>query len=208
MTFFGAALLTAVTTAVLAFGAIFAAVFAVLAFRAQSRQLDLQQRRLEVQREDSTKHAEVLELQAAVLTEFIREALERREAQEAMVHAWTTTEDSPDPAKIFARVKNISGQALYDVILQWWPEPGFGPMDEEECARIRSVAQLMPGEDLSDSSGTLGPYACWSAIFRDHAGVCWRVHPNERPRKVGENKFPGATTTPAAAVGGGSRRVR
>jgi hypothetical protein len=187
MTFFGAALLTAITTAVLAVGAIFTAVFAVLAFRTQSRQLDLQQQELKDQREASAKQAEVLELRAAGLRESIREALERRDAQEAMVHAWQTTEDNPEPAEIFAHVKNISGQPLYDVTLQWSPEPGLGPLDdEEEYAKVKSAVQLMPGEDLSDSSGTLGPYACWSAIFRDRAGVCWRVQPNERPRKVGE----------------------
>ncbi len=186
MTFFGAALLTAITTAVLAVGAIFTAVFAVLAFRAQSRQLDLQQQQLKDQREASAKQAEVLELQAAGLRESIREALERRDAQEAMVHAWQTTEDIPEPVEIFAHVKNISGQPLYDVTLQWWPEPGLDPVnDEEECAKVKSAAQLMPGEDLSDSSGTLGPYACWSVIFRDRTGVCWRVRPDESPRKVG-----------------------
>jgi hypothetical protein len=185
MTFFGAALLTAITTAVLAVGAIFTAVFAFLAFRAQSRQLDLQQEQLKVQRDASAEQAEILELEAAGLREFIREAQERRDAEEAMVHAWQTAEDNPEPAEIFAHVKNISGHPLYDVALQWWPEPGLGPLDdEEECAKITSAAQLMPGQDLSDSSGTLGPYACWSVIFRDRAGDCWRVHPNERPRKV------------------------
>lgn len=93
----------------LAVGAIFTAVFAVLAFRTQSRQLDLQQQQLKDQREASAKQAEVLELQAAGLRESIREALERRDAQEAMVHAWQTKEDNPEPAEIFAHVKNISG---------------------------------------------------------------------------------------------------
>lgn len=185
MTFFGAALLTAITTTVLAGGAIFTAVFAVRAFRTQSRQLDLQQQQLKDQREASAEQAEVLGLQAAVLREFIREALERRDAEEAMVHAWQTTEDNPEPAEIFAHVKNISGQPLYDMTLQWWPDPGLGPLDdEEECAKVKSAAELMPGENLSDSSGTLGPYACWSAIFRDRAGTRWRVNANERPRKV------------------------
>jgi len=187
MTFFGAALLTAITTAVLAVGAIFTAVFAVRAFRVQSRQLDLQQQQLKDQREDSAKQAKVLELQAAGLHESLREARE--------------------PAEIFAHVKNISEQPLYDVTLQWWPEPGLGPLDDEkECAKVKSAVQLIPGEDLSDTSGTLGPYACWSVIFRDRTGVCWRVHPNERPRIVGEKWFPG-TSTPAVASGGGSRRV-
>jgi len=207
MTFFGAALLTAITTAVLAVGAIFTAVFAVRAFRVQSRQLDLQQQQLKDQREDSAKQAKVLELQAAGLRESLREARERRDAQEAMVYAWQTTEDTPEPAEIFAHVKNISEQPLYDVTLQWWPEPGLGPLDDEkECAKVKSAVQLIPGEDLSDTSGTLGPYACWSVIFRDRTGVCWRVHPNERPRIVGEKWFPG-TSTPAVASGGGSRRV-
>jgi hypothetical protein len=85
----------------------------VLAFHAQSQQLDLQQQ-LKDQREANAKQAEILELQAAGL----REARERRDAQEAMVHAWQTAEDTLEPTEIFAHVKNISEQPLCDVTVQ------------------------------------------------------------------------------------------
>ena len=76
--------------------------------------------------------------------------------------------------------------------------------DLRRSAQKQLGGYFSTGHELA--SGTLGPYACWSVIFRDRAGVCWRVHPNERPRIVGEKWFPG-TSTPAAAGGGGSRRV-
>ena len=186
MTFFGAALLTAITSAVLAVGAILTAVFAVLAFRGQSRQLDLQRQQLDDQRNASAKQAEVLELQATALNESLREAQERRHAQEAMVHAWQTTEDGPEPAEIFAHVQNISQQPLYDVVLQWWPEPSPPWDEEEECAKVKTASKLMPGEILDDRSDDLGPYACWGVIFRDSARVQWQANQFGPPVKVAE----------------------
>jgi hypothetical protein len=187
MTFFGAALLTAITSAVLAGGAIVTAVFAVLAFRGQSEQLDLLRRQLDDQQRASEKQAEVLALQADALRESLREATERRLDQDRMVRAWQTTEDSPEPAVIFANVKNIGQRTLYDVTIQWWPAPGLGSMDdEEECAKVKSASQLVPGGLLTDSSGDLGSYACWSVAFTGHDGRHWRTRSDGRIKEVAQ----------------------
>jgi hypothetical protein len=187
MTFFGAALLTAITTAALAAGAIFTAGFAYLAFRGQSEQLDLQRQQLDDQRRASEKQAEVLTLQADALRESLREATERRLDQEKMVHAWQTTEDSPEPAVIFANVKNLSQHPLYDVTIQWLSALDLASIDnEEERAKIKSAPQLVPGELLTDSSDDLGPYARWSVAFTGHDGRHWRAYSNGYIKEVAQ----------------------
>lgn len=101
-----AAQVTAVGTAVLAFFAVVAAVFAYLAFRKQSaevatlqqqakdqsEQLRLQRQQFEEQRSSNARQAEVLDLQAKDIRESLatleRDEAERRKAQAARILFW------------------------------------------------------------------------------------------------------------------------
>jgi hypothetical protein len=138
MSLLAATQVTAVATAVLAFFAVVAAVFAGLAFRKQStevttlqrqaqdqsEQLGLQRTQFDEQRKINEKQTGVLELQAQELRESLgerkREAEERRQGQAAKIAAWLAHAEASDPVLAAmvgwgAYVRNASDLPVFDV---------------------------------------------------------------------------------------------
>ncbi len=97
MSLIAAAQWTAVATIVLAVFAIVTAVFAFLAFRAQSSEVTTLRGQLEDQKELNPKQTPVLELQARELRESIderkRDAEDQRQSQANKVAAWFGLKD-------------------------------------------------------------------------------------------------------------------
>jgi hypothetical protein len=87
--------------------------------------------------------------------------------------------DGPEPTEVVTHLRNTSQQAIYRVQIHWWPEPDSdGSLDEEDPATL--VEDLMPGDEFSEPSGELGPYACSGVSFRDRVGVWWQMWPDGR----------------------------
>jgi hypothetical protein len=146
-----AAQITAIGTAILAFFAVVAAVFAYLAFRKQSaevttlqhqardqsEQLGLQRRQFEDQQKANARQAEVLDLQARELRESLtrleREESERRRAQAARVFFW---DERTAPNR--ARISVIGGDE---------PTARRGPEHRVHVAHVRNDSEF-PISDL------------------------------------------------------------
>jgi len=172
--------ITAVTTAILAGGAIVTAVYAIRAFRKQSKEVALLQQQAE------------------------RDIDERRRAQAAKVYLELGTRapaeavrvdpDQPEaepPLLFIARVINASNLLIYKVGIIWIPAfysaesmPAIIPAKD----LVPGPSRLMPGEvhafrrehvlESPDSSShwRSGPgVAAAALIFRDAAGVGWRT---------------------------------
>ena len=163
--------ITAVATAALAVGAAFTVLFAFLAWRKQS--------------------AEVQTLQAQVASEqsvTAREAKDRHRAQAAHVFIWQerkliapSSEDASAGvgARFFAYVRNASDQPAYDVCITW----RLATL-QPDVRGPRPV--LLPGVTMPPSEKLVTPE--WPAerfedvraevTFRDAAGVRWLRRPN------------------------------
>lgn len=214
--------ITAIATAVLAVGAIVTAIFAVLALRKeaeevraieeqvtdqqeltrqqagllklQSEQLELQRQQLDDQRKTNEKHSSVLELEAAELTEALKQrqhdAGEQRRKQAARVTAWLSWEEGWGWG---ALVRNASDEPVFDVRVF------FHHMREKEGGGYQAVSQggppprettavLPPGEDrfvaipaavrAMFGSITIDDRTCAASVeFTDAAGNRWERDP-------------------------------
>lgn len=193
--------LSAVTSAALAVLALFTVVFALLAFMKQAKEvrdqaaiLELQRKQLEVQREDSTKQARVLELQADDLGESLkereREAEDRRRNQAMAVTAWLKqSEDTMFGNLLGAVVSNQSGQPIYDVqaYLYYMEEYRLGAEWASTTGGASQVIKVvMPHTELhvilprevspypeEDSGRIYRP----SVMFTDASGNRWERNP-------------------------------
>ena len=217
--------ITAIATAVLAVGAIVTAIFAVLALRKeaeevraiekqvtdqqevtrqqagllklQSDQLELQRQQLDDQRKVNEKHSGVLELEAAELTEALKQrqhdAAEQRRKQAARVTAWLTRQEDAVPRSWGALVRNASDEPVFDVRVF------FHHMREKEGGGYQAVSQggppprettavLPPVEDrfvvipeavrAMFGSITIDDRTCAASVeFTDAAGNRWERDP-------------------------------
>lgn len=215
---------TAIATAVLAVGAIVTAIFAVLALRKeaeevraiekqvtdqqevtrqqagllklQSDQLELQRQQLDDQRKVNEKHSGVLELEAAELTEALKQrqhdAAEQRRKQAARVTAWLTWEEDAGPSW-GALVRNASDEPVFDIrvffhhiretegggyqaVSQGGPPPretiGVLPPGEDRFVAIPQNVRAMFGSIIIDDR------TCAASVeFTDAAGNRWERDP-------------------------------
>jgi len=151
---------------------------------------DCQRRQLAEQEKTTAEQVRVLKLQAEELQESLedreRDAMERRRGQASRVYMWTKLpENDPEPAEIFAHVRNTSRQPVYDVLIQWWDAPNpYLPDDSDRPETAMFAHELMPGEELGDSSDSLGPYALCAVRFRDRAGGWWETYPDGRLKEI------------------------
>jgi hypothetical protein len=179
MTLFGATLLSAIATAVLAVGAIVTGVLAYLAFRKQSQEVAAQSEQLELQRR-----------------QFERDQAERRRAQAVQVFMWETREES----WITFHVRNTSRQPVFDLRFEWHV-PIRGP---EEYGFDWRKEPLMPGEEYTSTRPP--PVAAFEpgleAIFRDSAGVWWRIPLKGQPEEMllAPQQPPDADGAPATEI--------
>lgn len=159
---------TAVATAVLALFAILSALFAYLAFGSQSAEVRLLQQ------------------------ERVREAAERRRVQASKIFLWERREKTvarPPKHEVTAQVRNSSEQPIYDVRYIWRVPNGKDVL----IARRRP---LMPGETASSTvpvpQGVNPPSFGAHVVFRDAAGVRWRVQPDGVLGDLPDDPFWGA----------------
>jgi len=177
---------TAIATSVLAFFAIVTAVFAVLAFLKQSREVRAIERQVTDQQELTQQQGELLRVQSGQLElqrqQFADQLAERRRAQVSCVFIWielevdVITAGRPPREDVIAQVRNTSAQPIYDLTVGWhrgtapWGEPDHFPvLTPGDLARRR---RTLP-EDLP----TTVDRALYGAVarFRDAAAVHWRL---------------------------------
>jgi len=189
MTFFGANLLTAIATAVLAVFATATAWYARRAYRAQSSQLD-DQRKL------NERQTPVLELQAEELRESLderkREADDKSASQATKVTAWF--EGVPGPHRVMgsewgAMIRNASDLPVFDVraffyqVLEATPGGPWGPIDRSPAER--AIRVLPPESDrhvgananIQDAGSRGVAEYVVSIEFTDAAGNHWERDP-------------------------------
>jgi len=179
--------LVTVSNAILAIGAIITSIFAIKAFRAQSRQLADQRR--------------INSLQADEITASLSQ---RKRAQAAQVFielrydpppSWVTVDRSPlnpdaIPWHYTAEVANSSAQPIYEVQLNWLTENEFE-------GRTATAQRIMPGQNVTFdceiylSAQPISPDAVSAvAKFRDAAGVSWALSPDGRLEDVTGSSTP------------------
>jgi hypothetical protein len=171
---------TAAGTVGLLAGAVFTAVFAVQAFREQSREVRLLEDQVSDQRALALKQVEVLGLQA----EEIRASLEnRRRDQAARVFTWVEV-TSHTRGHFRVHVTNSSDRPVYGLTFLL----GYGDESEAEYfSKPEAVKHVMPHEttvfepDEGEHSILWGtswePGDVWSAVhFRDASGETWQVN--------------------------------
>ena len=193
--------LTAAATAVLAVFAIVTGIYAIRAFRKQSKEvsdqasmLEIQSEQLAEQRKVNAEQTKVLALQASELRESLeertRDTAERRRAQASRVFIWTELGLDPGwtqaqrasgmfaPEAVIAHIKNTSEQPVYDLTISW--HKGTAPWGEPD-----HILVLMPG-DQKDRVHSMDPdlpsnvdRSVFGAVarFRDAAGAHWRLRP-------------------------------
>ena len=180
--------ITAIATSVLAFFAIVTAVFAFLAFLKQSREVRAIERQVIDQQELAQQQGELLRVQSGQL-ELQRQQLddqrtERRRAQASRVFVWIRPDpEGGDPIdSAVVGVKNTSQQPIYDLILTWRIGSGernehLGPartvlMPDEQYPFVAGITPGLPADSYLLATSLL-----WaSVVFRDAAGVHWRLH--------------------------------
>jgi hypothetical protein len=187
--------LAAIFTGVLAVGAIVTAVFAILAFRKQSREVTLLQEQALHEQQD-----------------FRGEAEERRRSRAALVYVTgvfsrevRTDNDPPGlmrvprDAAVSARVHNTGLQPVYDVRVHW-VDAGQG----SQAGEADVIGTVLPGEDLPASrvvpDGTLPGQFVPVAHFRDAAGVRWTLLPDGQLDEVDPALPAGASAIATTAV--------
>ncbi|GIH21352.1 hypothetical protein [Rugosimonospora africana] len=166
-----------------AIGALIAAgalVAAMVAYRAQSRQLRHQQKQIADQQELNRQQSEVLALQARDLGESLAE---RRRAQAVRVFMYASHSrgvDDQDRWTFSATLKNASDYPIRGIVVRWhrgtaaWGEP----MESPWLPPGAPAAQFSREMDRREG-GDLTPAAIGAVIeFRDAAGVRWRITPS------------------------------
>lgn len=195
--------ITAIATVGLLVGAIVTAIYAIRAFREQSREvrdqaemLRIQSEQLAEQRTINAQQTKVLELQATELQESLdqrqREARERRSAQASQVFLWEERTIVNAIGKlpehtVTAYVRNTSEQPVYDVLFSWHA-------DDAPLAQNRRGKPLMPHEADFDSapvpSGVDPEKFGATVIFRDRAKHWWRAGPDGQFDELSEGTGP------------------
>ena len=171
---------TALGTVGLLAGAVFTAVFAVQAFREQSKEVRLLEDQVSDQHDLALKQVEVLGLQA----EEIRASLEnRRRDQAARVFTWVEV-TSHARGRFRVHITNSSDRPVYGLTFLL----GYGDDDEADYfSKPEAVKHVMPHEttvfepDEDEHSILWGtswePGDVWSAVhFRDASGETWQVN--------------------------------
>jgi len=171
---------TALGTVGLLAGAVFTAVFAVQAFREQSKEVRLLEDQVSDQHDLALKQVEVLGLQA----EEIRASLEnRRRDQAARVFTWVEV-TSHARGRFRIHVTNSSDRPIYGLTFLL----GYGDDDAADYfSKPEAVKHVMPHEttvfepDEDEHSILWGtswePGDVWSAVhFRDASGETWQVN--------------------------------
>jgi hypothetical protein len=195
--------ITAIATAVLAALAVATAIFAFLAFRAQSREVRAIERQVSDQQQANDRQAKILELQASELRESLserkREAEQRRRDQATQVFisqlhgsyseletadakGQFVTENWPDPIQVRVTVVNASHQPIYDAALRWHSgSAGHGDPNPEPLGIImpgeesKRKREFPPDTDMTVSGAVLR--------FRDAAGITWIRRPDGSPEE-------------------------
>ena len=181
---------TALGTVGLLAGAVFTAVFAVQAFREQSKEVRLLEDQVSDQRDLALKQVEVLSLQA----EEIRASLEnRRRDQAARVFTWVELA-SHARGRFRVHVTNSSDRPIYGLTFLL----GYGDDDQADYfSKPGAVKHVMPREttvfepDEDEHSILWGtswePGEVWSAVhFRDASGETWQVNSRGQMEKAPE----------------------
>lgn len=197
MTFFGATLLTAIATAVLAVFAVVTAWYARKAFREQSkevadqaRMLQVQSGQLDEQRKINAEQTRVLELQARELMESLserrREAERRLRGQASRIFMteekrYAPLDGSGKPATnpwISVTVQNSSDLPVYNAVIEWHPEPTFpfGSSDPNPPGvllpgAITEHSRAYPHDTDLEKCGAV-------LLFTDAAAVRWVRRPD------------------------------
>jgi hypothetical protein len=193
MTFFGAALLTAITTGVLAVGAIITAVLAYLAFRKQSREVTAIEQQVSDQKELSAKQADLLKVQSDQLElqrrQFEQDQMDRRRAQAAAVYVTSDLSilrvNTKVSGSVVVTVTNTSPRPVYDLVIDW--RKGTAPWDQPQFEAVLHPMGTREGGDmvrktrrLPDDVAATNDRALYSAVvrFRDANGVHWLLTPD------------------------------
>jgi hypothetical protein len=171
---------TAIGTVGLLAGAVFTAVFAVQAFREQSKEVRLLEDQVSDQRTLALKQVEVLGLQA----EEIRASLEnRRQDQAARVFTWVEV-TSHERGHFLIHVTNSSDRPIYGLTFFL----GYGGDEEADyISKPEAVKHVMPHKTTEHDPGddehsilwgtSWEPGEVWSAVhFRDASGEAWQVN--------------------------------
>ena len=188
--------ITAIATVGLLAGAIVTAIYAIRAFRAQSKEvsdqanmLKVQSQQLEEQRKINAEQTTVLRLQAKELGESLAERKQeaqlrmRAQAERVFISQENTTavkpeeDDEPVAQRATVTVVNTSDRPIYQAGLRWspgssWDLPGIpeplGTIMPGD--RIERFQYFSPGTDMAVNGATL--------IFRDAAKVSWTLTPD------------------------------
>ena len=183
--------ITAIATAGLAVFAIVTAIYAIRAFRKQSKEvsdqaemLKVQSQQLAEQRKLNEEQLGVLALQATELRESLdqrkREAETRRKAQASRVYMWqerAPKETFDSPSEVRALARNASDQPVYDAELYWrHGSAGHGDPNPEPLGAIMPDSETFSDREFPDDSNM---DACGAILrFRDAAGIKWIRRPD------------------------------
>jgi len=161
--------ITAIATAVLAVFAIVTAAFAFLAFRKQSREVDI------------------------LIEQNDRDIRDRRRDQASRVFIWAEA-DSSDPKQVviglIIHIKNTSHRPVYDGLLRYRNPPRSAVVSPY----LRVFEALLPDEQVDTGHGAAPVPApqFWrdksrlhaSMSFRDAAGVYWELDTDGQLKEV------------------------
>jgi hypothetical protein len=161
------------------------AIFAGLAFRKQSKEVELLGQQLKDQQAINEKSATVADLQAQELRESLEQrkadAATQRRAQASKVFIVEQTDrymvgkPGKDTLGVTARVMNESDDPIYKVLLSWHlgtAPQGRDPIDGAMMPGAESSAmQYVPDGANPDQFGAV-------VFFYDATGVCWRRRPD------------------------------
>ena len=155
--------LTAIATAVLAVFAILTGIYAIRAFRKQSREVGILAEQSE------------------------REIRDRRRDQASRVFIWAEADAAPDPKDqtvrgLITHIKNTSHRPVYDGLIRFRNASGR----IEDSPYTPAFPALMPGDQVDTGNGFTEPVPVpvfWqdnsrlqaTVRFRDAAGVHWQL---------------------------------
>jgi hypothetical protein len=153
--------ITAIATAVLAVFAFVTAVFALLAFRKQSREVDI------------------------LIAQNDRDIRDRRRDQASRVYIWAEAAADSEVqtvTELITHIKNTSHQPVYDGLIRF--RDATGRLEDSPYTPVFQA--LMPGDEAETGNGLTEPVPVpvfWednsrlqaTVRFRDAAGVHWKL---------------------------------
>jgi len=182
--------ITAIATAVLAVGAIFTAVFAMLAFRKQSQEVGILQQQMH-------EHQQALE----------HEAAERHRAQASRV--WIVLkviDDDLNPPVLEAMVTNASEQEqpIYNARLHWYCDRAlYGTPNPERLGAVPGHERTTRRREFLRTD----PAACGAFLtFRDAAVYAWMRAPDGALTDHPPSELDDAARAAIARLAPGSRQ--